>query len=109
MSFEARVHADIIFHERDETTFSVGSLADHIFTEPDDATISTGTATATPFNLTVPPTVSTIAVKNTGETTLTLAGVVDVSPGRLAIIPTTATFSISAASGNGTYTAICIG
>lgn len=109
MSFEARVHADVVFHEKSSTSFTVGSLSDHIFETPSNATVFSGVAPSLAENITPIDTMSTLALKNTGSENLTLAGVIIVPPGRMALLPTSQTLTVESQSGNGTYTAIWLG
>jgi hypothetical protein len=52
---------------------------------------------------------SSLVVKNTGTGVLRLAGAIDVQAGRVACLPVTATITVSAPAGNGSYTALWMG
>lgn len=109
MSFEARIHADVVFHERSASSFTVGSLSDHVFSEPTDAQIISGTAGDTAEDVPGQGSLTTLAIKNTGTEPIRVADGFDLAPGRMAVIPTTATVSVVATVAPSTYTAIWIG
>lgn len=109
MSIRTRIDTDIVYQDGDATTITVGSLSEHLApaaTVAQATTASVGTA-AVQIVGTAP--LSTLAVKNTGTSVLRLAGSIDVSPGRLAVLPVTATITVSAPSGSGSYSCIWVG
>jgi hypothetical protein len=109
MTVRARIDVDAVYHDTDGTSLTVGVLSEHLapaLTAAQTITASVGTASvqivgATPL--------STLVVRNTGSSVLRLAGGVDVAAGRLAVLPVTATITVSAPSGSGSYTAIWMG
>lgn len=109
MSFEARVHADVVFHERSSATFTVGAISDHIFSTPANATILFGVADTTPASIPGDGPLTTMAIKNTGAESIRVAGAFDVAPGRMAVLPTSETVIVETLTGTSTYTAIWIG
>jgi hypothetical protein len=111
MSFEARVDADIIFHDTSEAVFEVGVVSDHQQVLNKTCETITGSATTTPADITASSatTLSTLAIKNTGSVGLIAAGVITIPAGRTAVLPVTSTVSIESASGTGQYTAIWVG
>lgn len=111
MSARVRIDTDIVFHEGSTATLTVGSLAEHISPAITTAQTIVGTAgTATVFiSVAGSPALSTLAVKNTGNGVLRLAGAIDVAAGRLAVLPVTSTVTVSAPGGSGSYTAIWVG
>lgn len=109
MSFEARVHADVVFHERSSATFTVGAISDHIFSTPSHAAILSGVAETTAADIPGSGPLTTLAVKNTGTEPIRVAGAFDVEPGRMAVLPTSQTVTVETTTGTSTYTAIWIG
>jgi hypothetical protein len=109
MSIEARVHAEIVYHDKGTATFTVGAVTDHVYGTPTRAGILTAVATTVAASIPVPGGVATIGVKNTGSKPILINDAVAVSPTRLAILPVTATVSISTSSGASSYTAVWIG
>lgn len=109
MTIRARVDTDVIYHDATDTSFNIGSLSEHSLATVTSATTISGTAATSAVQIVGVPPLSTLAVKNTGTTVLRLAGAIDVPAGRLAVIPTTATITVSAPGGSGSYTALWIG
>lgn len=109
MSIRARIDVDAVYHDASDTSLTVGTLAEHLaptLTRAQTIAASVGTA-AVQIVGTLP--LSTLVVKNTGNGVLRLAGGVDVAAGRLAVLPVTATITVAAPSGSGSYTAIWMG
>lgn len=109
MTIRARIDTDVIYHDSTETVFQIGSLSEHTLSTPTVAQTISGTATTAAVQITGSGSLTTLAVKNTGSGALRLAGAIDVPAGRVAVIPTTATITVSAVGGTGSYTAIWIG
>lgn len=109
MSIEARVHAEIVYHDKGTATFTIGSVTDHQYLQPTSASIVTAVATTTAVNITGSGSLSTLGVKNTGTVPIRLGGAIPVAPGRLAILPVTATISVSTTAGSSSYTAVWVG
>ena len=110
MSVEARVDVDVVFHDSTGSTFTVGSVDDHQFATPggcETVTGSVGTAAETIVSSVA--TLSTLAVKNTGASLLRVAGAIDVTAGRVAVLPVTSSVTVEAPSGSGSYAAIWVG
>lgn len=106
MTIRARVDIDTVYHDVTDTSLTVGSLAEHLALTPTVAAAFTATAGTAALNISGSTPLSTLVVKNTGTTTLRLGGAIDIPAGRLAVIPTTATTTIS---GPGTYSVVWIG
>lgn len=109
MSIRARIDVDVVYHDSTETTLSIGALADHQALSLTRGTTITGTAGTSAVQIVGATPLSTLVVKNTGSGTLRVAGSLDVAAGRLAILPVTATVTVSAPAGNGSYTALWMG
>lgn len=109
MTARARIDVDVVFQDGDTNSITVGSLTEHIQPAITKSVASTGTVGTSAVSIVGTPPLSTLAVKNTGNGVLRLAGSVDVAAGRLAVLPVTATVSISAPAGNGTYSYIWVG
>ena len=109
MTARARVDIDAVYQSGDDSTLTIGNLSEHISANLTSAlTVSGNVGTATVQIAGTTP-LSTLVVKNTGNGTLRLAGSVDVAAGRVAVLPTTATITVSAPSGSGSYTALWMG
>lgn len=109
MSIEARVHSDVVFHNKSGSSFTLGSLSDHVYSTPTQATIVTGTATTSAVSIAGSGPLTTLAVKNNGPETIRLAGAINVPSGRMAVLPVTATVTVQTTVSASTYTAIWIG
>lgn len=109
MSLRARIDVDAVFHDATDTTLTVGSLADHLAVSPTVATAFTASAGTAAVAITGSTTLSTLVVKNTGASVLRLAGGIDITAGRVAVIPTTATITVSAPGGTGSYSCVWVG
>jgi hypothetical protein len=109
MTIRARIDVDAVFHDATETNLTVGSLAEHLALLPTVASSFTATAGTAAINITGSTPLSTLVVKNTGSGVIRLAGGINVPAGRLAVIPTTATITVSAPSGTGSYSCIWVG
>jgi len=109
MSLRARIDVDAVYHDAGETTLTIGNLSEHLAPTLSSAhTISGSAGTAAVQIVGVTP-LSTLVVKNTGTSVLRLAGSIDVSAGRVAVLPVTSTVTVSAPSGTGSYTALWMG
>jgi hypothetical protein len=109
MTVRARIDVDAVYHNATDTSLLVGVLSEHLapaLTTAQTISGSVGTA-AVQISGTTP--LSTLVVKNTGTSALRLAGGIDVVAGRLAVLPVTATITVSAPSGSGSYTALWMG
>jgi hypothetical protein len=109
MTLRARVDTDVIFHNQGTTSFTVGALSEHTMGTATSCSTVAGTVGTAAVTIVGATPVSTIAVKNTGTGVLRLAGAIDVPAGRVAVIPTTATFTLSAPSGTGAYSVVWVG
>lgn len=109
MTTKARIDIDAIYHDTGESTFTVGSLSEHTSSTPTSALTISGTAATSAVQIVGSGPLSTLVVKNTGNGALRLAGAVDVAPGRVAVLPVTATITVAAPSGSGSYTALWVG
>ena len=107
MSFQARIDIDVVYHETTEGTFSLGGIDEHLRqTLPAAKQLPTLTTAAEPITTQALTTVSMLAIKNTGSSTIRLEGSIDISAGRLAVLPVTELPSVSAPSGSGSYSAV---
>jgi len=109
MTIRYRIDTDVIYHDSTDTTFNIGSLSEHAMATATSALTITGTAATSAVQIVGSGPLSTLTVKNTGNAVLRLAGAIDVPAGRVAVIPTTATITVSAPGGSGSYTALWIG
>lgn len=109
MTIRYRIDTDVIYHDSTETSLDIGSLSEHTMATATSALTIAATATTAAVQIVGSGPVNTLAVKNTGATVLRLAGAIDLPAGRVAVIPTTATITVSAPSGSGSYTALWIG
>jgi hypothetical protein len=109
MSKKARIDIDAVYHDATDTTISVGNLSEHIAPSLVTAATVTGSAGTAAVQIVGATPLSTLVLKNTGASVLRLAGSIDVAAGRLAVLPVTATITVSAPSGAGSYTAVWMG
>lgn len=109
MSVKAKIDADVIFHDTDGQTMTVGSLSEHLLTSPAAATAFSATCGTSAVSIAGSGSLTTLAVKNTGTNVLRIAGAVDVPAGRLAVIPTTATLTVQGVGGSGAYSCVWVG
>lgn len=109
MTIRYRVDSDVIYHDATDTTLSIGSLSEHTMATATTAMTIAATVGTSSTQIVGGGPLSTLAVKNTGGVALRLADAITVPAGRLAVIPTTATITVSAAAGQGSYTAVWIG
>lgn len=109
MSKRARVDIDAVYHDAGENSISIGSLSEHIAPTLVTALTVSGTAGTAPVQIVGATPLSTLVVKNTGTGVLRLAGSIDVAAGRVAVLPVTATITVSAPAGAGSYTAVWMG
>ena len=109
MTFRARIDVDAVYHDVDDSSLTVGVLSEHISPSLTTAQTINGSVGTAAVQIVGATPLSTLVVKNTGASVLRLAGSVNVSAGRLAVLPVTATITVSAPSGSGTYTALWMG
>lgn len=109
MTIRARIDVDAVYHDSTSTSITVGSLADHLSVSPAAAQTIVGTAGTAAVALSGAASLSTLVVKNTGSSVLRLGGSIDITAGRVAVIPTTATITVSAPSGSGSYSCLWVG
>jgi hypothetical protein len=111
MSIEARVHAEIVYHDKGTATFTIGSVTDHIYATPLKAGILTAVATTVVTAVPITGSVTTLGIKNTGSTPILIGGSLAIASGRLAILPVTATVTVSVGttSAISSYTAVWLG
>lgn len=109
MTIRARTDIDVIFHDVTDAALTVGSMSEHTMVTATSASSISGTVTTAAVQIVGSGPLSTLAVKNTGTTVLRLAGAIDVPAGRVAVIPTTATITVAATGGSGSYSALWIG
>lgn len=109
MTVRTRIDTDVIFHDTNGSTFTVGSLSEHLSATPANAAMVSGSVGTAAVQIVGTGPLSTLAVKNTGSGVLRLAGAVDVAAGRVAVLPVTATITVAAVTGTGSYTAVWVG
>lgn len=109
MTARVRVDVDVVYQQGDTTTITVGSLTEHLSPNISSAQAISGTVGTSAVTIVGTPPLSTLALKNTGAGVLRVAGAIDVSAGRLAILPVTATVTVAAASGQGSYSCVWVG
>lgn len=109
MTLRARIDVDAIYHDAGTATFVVNSLSDHIISTPTVVAMTSATVGTSAVSVAGSGALNTLAIKNTGAGVLRVAGGVDVSPGRVAVLPVTATVTVSAPGGSGSYSAIWVG
>lgn len=109
MTIRYRIDTDVIYHDSTETSFNIGSLSEHAMATATSALTITGTVATSAVQIVGSGPLSTLAVKNTGATPLRIGGSINVPAGRVAVIPTTATITVSSPAGSGSYTALWIG
>lgn len=109
MTVRARIDVDAVYHDVDDSSLTVGVLSEHISPSLTTAQTINGSVGTAAVQIVGATPLSTLVVKNTGASVLRLAGSVNVSAGRLAVLPVTATITVSAPSGSGTYTALWMG
>jgi hypothetical protein len=109
MTVRARIDVDAVYHDAGDTSLTVGVLSEHISPSLTTAQTINGSVGTASVQIVGATPLSTLVVKNTGASVLRLAGSINVSAGRLAVLPVTATITVSAPSGSGTYTALWMG
>lgn len=109
MTIRYRIDTDVIYHDVTDTTLAIGSLSEHAMTTATTAITIAATANTSAVQIIGSGPLATLAVKNTGNVALRLADAITLPAGRLAVIPTTATITVAAAAGQGSYTAVWIG
>lgn len=106
MTVKARIDVDAVYHDSDAASLTVGVLSEHISPSLTTAQTVNGTVGTSAVQIVGAGPLSTLVVKNTGATSLRLAGSMDVAAGRVAVLPVTATITVS---GPGSYTALWMG
>lgn len=109
MTAKARIDVDVVYHDGDTGSITVGVLAEHVMPNITTAQAIAGTVGTSAVQIVGTPPLSTLAVKNTGNSVLRVAGSIDVAAGRLAVLPVTATVTVAAPGGAGAYSCIWVG
>ena len=109
MTVRARIDVDAVYHDASDSSLTIGNLAEHLSPTLTSAQTINGSVGTASVQIVGTTPLSTLVVKNTGASVLRLAGSINVSAGRLTVLPVTATITVSAPSGSGTYTAIWMG
>lgn len=109
MSTKARIDIDVVSQSGDTATITVATLSEHFMPNITSAQQIVGSVGTAAVQIVGTPPLSTLAVKNTGNGVLRLNESIDVSAGRLAVLPVTATITVSAPGGSGSYSAIWVG
>jgi hypothetical protein len=108
MAVRSRIDVDVVYHNYTDSSLSVGALSDHVAAAPAGAMTISGTCGTSAIQVAGLTAVSTLVVKNTGSRPLRLAGAIDVTAGRVAVLPTTATITVAGVGGAGAYTAVWV-
>jgi hypothetical protein len=110
MTLRSKLDVDLVCHDAGTATFVVNSVSDHFLIEPNVIQyIGSATVGTSAISISGPTVLSTLVVKNEGAQPLRLAGTIDVSAGRVAVLPVTATVTVASVSGQGSYTALWVG
>lgn len=109
MTVRARIDIDAVYQDASDTSLTVGTISEHISPPLTTAQTISGTAGTAAVQIVGATPLSTLVVKNTGSSVLRLAGSINVPAGRVAVLPVTATITVSAPSGMGVYTALWMG
>lgn len=109
MTVRARIDIDAVYQDASDTSLTIGSLAEHLSPSLTTAQTVSATAGTTSVQIVGATPLSTLVVKNTGSSVLRLAGSINVAAGRVAVLPVTASITVSAPSGSGSYTALWMG
>jgi hypothetical protein len=110
MTLRSKLDVDLVCHDAGTATFVVNSVSDHFLIEPNVIRyIGSATVGTSAVSISGPTVLSTLVVKNEGVQPLRLAGAIDVSAGRVAVLPVTATVTVASVSGQGSYTALWVG
>jgi len=110
MTLRSKLDVDLVCHDAGTATFVVNNLSDHFLIEP-NVIQYTGSATVgtSAVSISGPTVLSTLVVKNEGTQPLRIAGAINISAGRVAVLPVTATVTVASVSGQGSYTALWVG
>jgi hypothetical protein len=108
MSIEARIDTDVVYQDNDGTTLTVGVQSEHLRLTPLYCSSTSGTVGTSAVTLAAPASISTLALKNTGNGVLRVAGM-DFAAGRVAVLPVTATITVTAPAAASSYTAVWVG
>ena len=110
MTLRSKLDIDLVCHDSGTATFVANRVSDHFLIEPNVIQyIGSATVGTSAVSITGPTILSTLVVKNEGSQSLRLAGAIDISAGRVAVLPVTATVTVAAVAGQGTYTALWVG
>jgi hypothetical protein len=109
MTIRARIDVDTVFHDATTTSITVGSLSDHLAVSPNCAQVISGSVGTAAVAISGPASLSTLVVKNVGASVLRIGGGIDITAGRVAVIPTTSTITVSSPSGSGSYSCLWVG
>jgi hypothetical protein len=109
MTIRARIDVDAVYHDSTSTSITVGSLADHLLVSPGAAQTIVASVGTAAVSISGPSSLSTLVVKNTGASVLRLGGSINITAGRVAVIPTTSTITVSSPSGSGSYSCLWVG
>lgn len=109
MTVKAQIDVDVVYHSQDGGTLTIGSLSDHIRPQVTVGHTLSGTVSTSAITLTAAGPLSTLAIKNSGASTLRVAGSVDIPTGRVAVLPVSSSVQVAAVSGTAEYTAVWVG
>ena len=109
MTLRARIDVDAVYHDVGTSTLTIGSVSEHLSPSLTAAATIEATASTAAVSISGPSALSTLVIKNTGTSAIRLAGAINVPAGRVAVIPTTATITVSAPSGSGSYLCLWMG
>lgn len=109
MTTASRIDTDVVFHDTNGNVFTLGAVSEHLRGTASCQMVTATVSTATAALATTLLSLSTVAIKNSGSSVLRVAGAISIPAGRVAVLPTTSTFTIASASGSGEYQAACVG
>lgn len=109
MSVKAQIDLDVVYHDQDGSTLSIGAMSEHIRPAATAGHVLSGTVSTTAVTLSAAGPLSTLAIKNTGSNLLRVAGGFSIPAGRVAVLPVTSPVTVAAVSGQAEYTAVWVG
>lgn len=109
MTVKAQIDVDVVYHDQDGQSLTVGVVSDHSRPAVTAGHTLSGTVSTTAVTLSAAGPLSTLAIKNTGASLLRVAGAFNVPEGRVAVLPVSSPVTVQAVSGQAAYTAIWVG
>lgn len=109
MSVKAQIDVDVVYHDQDGSSLTVGVVSDHARPAVTVGHTLSGTVSTSAVALSAAGPLSTLAIKNTGSGLLRVAGAFNVPEGRVAVLPVSSPVTVQAVAGQASYTAIWVG